>query len=403
MRSILKKLLSAYFFFTIITFTAGIIIGHYTLPLLLQLNLEENSEHHSFFGLNKPAVLGFYPHWTFNKNKTYSDYLNEFCYFSLSLNPNGTIQKMKNVYQKEPGWALLQSDDLKDHLQTLKENDNKLSLLIHLSNQQHIEALLENPQLHAQNLITEIKPIIKKFNFDDLNLDIEYFQKVEPSFQNKFTQFVAEIKKELNQQNLATLTIDIMPIALVETRMTNIKNIEPLADHLVLMSYDYHYIYSYLSGPVAPVGGAGIQREYDIEKTLEVLLKTTPQEKIYLGIPLYGYSWKTISNKPHSPVIPNSATILTSSKIEKFLTECNDCQKKYDRYSKQPYIIYKPENKNYYQQIFFEDQTSLQEKLTLVKKYRLHGVALWAMGYEDKTILKPLTDFKNLKYFHPSI
>jgi len=398
----LKKFQPIYLFLTTIAFLLGALIGIYFLSIIPKLNISPNNKYYSLFGLKKPAVLGFYPYWTFNKNADYSNYLNEYCYFSLTFNSNGTIQKMQNAYEQEPGWTLLQSESLKNYLQKLKKDGNKLSLLVHLSNQQDIEALLKNPQKNARTLINQINPIIKKHSFDDLNLDIEYFKKADASFQNSFTQFIGEIKKELSKNN-TTLTIDIIPISLVEQRMTNIKQIEPLVDHIVLMSYDYHYIYSYLSGPVAPVAGAGIEREYDIEKTLQVLLNYVPREKIYLGIPLYGYSFETITNKPNAPAIPNGTSILTSTKIEKLLADCKDCKKEYGRFSKQPYIIYQPKDKNYYKAVYYEDSLSIKQKLNLVEKYHLRGAALWAIGYEDSQILKPLKDFKNLIYFHPSI
>jgi spore germination protein YaaH len=398
-----KKFPAIYFFLIIIVFLLGVFNGIYFLSNIPKLKIKKDSRYFSLLGLKKPVVLGFYPYWTFNKEKGYSNFLNEYCYFSLTLNPDGTIQKLQSAYEQEPGWTLLQTDNLKDHLQALKEKGNKLSLLVHLSNQEDIETLLENPKKNAQNLINEVIPIIKEYRFDDLNLDIEYFQKVEPEFQNNFTQFVRQIKSQLNTNTSATLTIDIIPMSLVEQRMTNIKDIQPLADYIVLMAYDYHYIYSYLAGPVAPAGGAGIEREYDIEKTLQVFLNYAPREKIYLGIPLYGYSFETISNQPNAPAIPGGTSILTSANIEKTLEECDECQIQYGRYSKEPYIIYQPEGKNYYKVVYFEDALSLQKKLSLAQKYHLHGVALWAIGYEDNKILEPLKDFKKLIYFHPSI
>ena len=37
----------------------------------------------------------------------------------------------------------------------------------------------------------------------------------------------------------------------------------------------------------------------------------------------------------------------------------------------------------------------MKEKIALAQKYRLGGVALWALGYEDGTILNPLSSYKN--------
>ena len=64
-----------------------------------------------------------------------------------------------------------------------------------------------------------------------------------------------------------------------------------------------------------------------------------------------------------------------------------------DPTAREPYLIF-PEN-DYYNQIYYENERSLRGKLDLAKKYHLAGVALWALGYEDGTMLRPLTEYKN--------
>ena len=65
---------------------------------------------------------------------------------------------------------------LKEHDKQAKKNHLSLSLLIHNSNEASISALLKEPEKHAQNLITDIAPIMQKHGFTDLNLDIESFE-----------------------------------------------------------------------------------------------------------------------------------------------------------------------------------------------------------------------------------
>jgi spore germination protein YaaH len=36
----------------------------------------------------------------------------------------------------------------------------------------------------------------------------------------------------------------------------------------------------------------------------------------------------------------------------------------------------------------------MSEKMKLAKEYGIGGVALWALGYDGKTILDPLIDYK---------
>jgi spore germination protein YaaH len=72
-----------------------------------------------------------------------------------------------------------------------------------------------------------------------------------------------------------------------------------IADNIVLMAYDYHSTSSFVTGPVAPLSGAGIMSEYDVTAAVEKTLDLIPPQKLVLGIPLYGYEWETLdANSP---------------------------------------------------------------------------------------------------------
>lgn len=158
------------------------------------------------------------------------------------------------------------------------------------------------------------------------------------------------------------------------------------------MGYDYHYAYSFLSGPVAPISGTGSIREYDVETAVKLALNVIPPEKLILGIPLYGYEWDTLNNQPISAVIPGSGKTASTMRVEELLKDCQNCITGIEEEAQQPYLII-PEEK-YYRQIFYENEESLSKKLDLSKKYKLGGVAIWALGYEDSTILNPLKSYK---------
>ena len=188
---------------------------------------------------------------------------------------------------------------------------------------------------------------------------------------------------------------------MIEPRLTNAEEIGKIADYLVLMAYDFHYIHSYLAGPVAPIGGVERVREYDVETALKETLNIVPPEKIILGIPLYGYEWETISDKPGAPTIPGSGATASNRRITELLASCDDCIKVFDEQAKQPYVIF-PDG-DCYHQIYYEDEQSIKEKLKLAEEHKIGGVALWALGYEGENLLEPLKAYKKLFYFDPSL
>lgn len=379
----------------------GIAFGFFSIIFLNNLGFGFDSKIYKIFGIDKPEIIGFQPFWLLQKSdKPYEKYINTFTYFGLSLNSDGTIVKLVNPKEEEPGWTTLKSDQFQEKLTQVKENNLKLSLLVHNSNEASISALLKNPEKHAQNLIGDIAPIMQKYGFVDLNLDIESFNQASESAQKQYTAFVREVKSEMIKNSLGTLTVEITPISLVKPRLTNVEEIGKIADNLVLMAYDFHYIYSYLSGPVAPIGGVGNVREYDVETALKETLKVVSPEKIILGIPLYGYEWETIDDKPGAPTIPGGGATASNRRITELLASCDNCIKAFDENSKQACVIF-PEG-DYYHQIYYEDETSIKEKLKLAEEHKIGGVALWALGYEGENLLNPLKTYKKSFNFNPS-
>jgi len=344
--------------------------------------------------INKPQVVGFLPYWLLDKaDKPYEQYITTLTYFGLSLSSDGTIQKLTNPQEEEPGWTTLKGDAYTKRLADGKKANLKQSLLIISGDDAIIHDVLQDPVASANNLMGDVAPIMKDKGFTDLNLDIESFMAASPSGQAAFTQFVKTVKDALVAQKLGTLSLDLIPISLVKPMLYDAKALGALADSIVLMTYDYHYTGSFTAGAIAPIGGAGTTVEYDVETAVKEALKYIPKEKILLGVPLYGYEWETIDSATESATIPGGSATASTRRVAEILATCTDCTRGIDPVSREPYVIY-PEG-DYYNELYYEDESSMKEKIALAQKYNLGGVALWALGYEDDTMLKPLMTYKN--------
>lgn len=361
-----------------------------------KLHLPRTSPLYKQLGIYKPQVIGFTPYWLLGKTTTENQkLLTSTTYFGLEINEDGTLVQRVNDKEEEPGWTKLRSDILNSTLTQAKAKQNELSILLHNSTESEIATLIENPEDHAKRLTSEAIPLMRDHGFTDLNLDIESFREASDEAQIKFTHFLQEVKTQLTIQNAGTLTVELTPAALVKNHLSDPIQIGNIADRVILMAYDYHYRGSFISGPVAPIGGGRDIREYDVEMSVQEALKKIPARKLILGIPLYGYEWETISRHPGAPVIPGSGKTASNTRVEDLLPTCVHCEKALDPISQQPYIIEPATQDGYTNQIFYEDEESLQRKLILVQKYRLGGVAFWAMGYEGKQILNPLNAYIN--------
>ncbi len=347
-------------------------------------------------GLKRPEIVGFLPYWLLgHADKDYAPYLTTLTYFGLTVAPDGTIQKLAAPGQEEPGWYDLHSGKIDSFFTQARNNDLKLSLLVFSGDQDAIMKMLDNPASSAAVLVSEAAPIMKQYHFTDLNLDIESVEDATPEARAKFTAFVREVKNQMTPLSLGTLTLDSSPTDLVKDRLINLADVGPFVDKVVLMTYDYHYQGSFVTGPVGPIGGAGKDAEFDSETAVQKALEVLPKDKILLGVPLYGYEWETLTDFPRSAVMPGSGQVASNRRMEKFLADCATCSAKLDTEAQEKYLIYKDADTGTFHQIFFPDQNATAQKIQLAQKYDLSGVALWALGYDGDTILDPLRNYKH--------
>jgi spore germination protein YaaH len=368
---------------------AGILIG------LVAINFYSPNPLHVKKVVPK-QIIGFLPYWQLDKtNSNTIGKLTTLTYFGLSVNGDGHIVKLtNNDTQEEPGWYQLHSDKLTSYFATARKNNVKLSLLISSGDGNAINHMVSKPDLHAETLVKEITPLMKKYHFTDLNLDIEDTTHASSAAQKNFTEFVKTVKRQLDTQKLGTLTVEISPTDVINYNLINVAAITPYADTIILMAYDYHSPDSIVTGPVAPLGGAGIDSEYDVATAVERSLQSVPPEKLLLGMPLYGYEWETLNSAVRSAIIPGSGVLASNNRIETSLANCSSCNAFYENESQEEFIVYRDKTSGTYHQISVPGQQSLTAKITYANKKLLGGVALWALGYESQSMLTPLANYK---------
>lgn len=316
--------------------------------------------------VTKPVVIGFLPYWLLNKaTKDYSQYFTKLSYFSLTIASDGTIKKLNNPRELEPGWNALNTLDLK----------NATELTVFASS--------FSKDMDAASLAAQLKPIMTDHGFTALNLDIEDVSPASPAAQFEFSSFV----KNLKQNIVCPLSLDVSPTDLIKPRLINVSQIAPYVDNIILMTYDYHYSGSLVTGPVAPVGGFGKTAEYDVETAIKIALNTLPKEKIILGVPLYGYEWETLSPDARAAVLPGSGQVASNQRVATISAI-------FDPDAQENHAVYFDDTTQTYHQIFFPTDQSVQAKINLAKKYELGGLAFWAVGYDGPTILKPLAAYR---------
>lgn len=376
-----------------LVFTAGFLTAkNYILPKIAgeRVTIEN-------IILPKKEVNGFLPYWLISKaDADYSKYITNLTYFSLSVGEDGTIARYTNPGESEPGYHSLTSGKADVIFQSAKEKGIDLSLSVFSGDDVVISQMLNDPMTSAKNLVESVTPIMQEYGFTELNLDIEQPSDASPESRLKFTQFVKSVEENINPGIITALSIDVSASSFVkDTNLADPASFSEYVDKIIIMAYDYHYTSSFVTGPIAPLSGAGVVSEFDTETALAAALKVYPAKKIILGIPLYGYSWETIGDAPRSAVVPASGFSISSKKVEEFLVECATCSAAFDNVDKESHIIYKDQETGIYHQIFYPTKESTNYKIKLAKQNSIAGLALWALGYEDSTILAPLFEYHN--------
>ena len=280
---------------------AGVFLAYFLVTRTNILNIgNKNSSITDVFKPPQKVVLGFLPFWLIDKaGSDYSKYITELSYFNLTIAGDGTIQKYTAPGESEPGYHTLTSGKVDDFLSFEKSKGVNLSLTIFSGDDDKINSFLNDPNQSAQNLITDISPIIQKYDFTDVNLDIEKVSEASPSARIAFTNFVQAIKQNLGKT--ITVTVDIPPIAFVkDANLADPKSLSQVADYIVLMDYDFHNpeVLQRLgqrleAGPLSHVGCVSPERQLILlaNNTHAFLLGWPPESE--------GAGWKKAANSSH--------------------------------------------------------------------------------------------------------
>ena len=147
------------------------------------------------------------------------------------------------------------------------------------------------------------------------------------------------------------------------------------------MTYEWGYTY----GP--PMAVAPLNK---VKEVVDYALTEIPGDKIYLGVPNYGYDWRLpfIRGESKAEKLTNAEAVLRA-------TEYN-AEILFDEKAAAPYYYY-TDKEGYSHVVWFEDARSISKKLGLASSNGLYGLGYWNyMSYyaENQLVLNALYDIK---------
>ncbi len=194
------------------------------------------------------------------------------------------------------------------------------------------------------------------------------FEGVEAPYRIPFLTFLESLRAALHDRGLL-LTISI-PAKRSEWEAPgyDFSSIGRLCDSITLMTYDEHYSGG-SPGPIASLPW--------MTQVLDYAIRFIPNEKLLLGIPVYGYDW---SNEPTS--------LVPMRDIPKLVAQTN-ARVLWSDQAVEPYFYYWKGRVKH--TIRYENELSAKIRLSFIKSYKLRGLAIWRLGYETSRFWQELT------------
>jgi len=277
-------------------------------------------------------------------------YLTELTPFTYGFTPEGQLVDLNDQPLIDAALQL----DVRPllHLSTLTEEGGFSNELAHT---------LLNDEALQETLITQLLDTISRKGYRGLDVDFEY---VYGSDADAYARFISRLHEALSPLGLP-LIVALAPKVFADQpgrlyEGHNYAMLAQAADFVLLMTYEWGYTY----GP--PMAVAPVR---NVRQVLDYAMTEMPPEKVYLGIPNYGYDWLL-------PYRPGSRATSISNQYAVELAARNNVSIRYDTSAQSPWFRYTAPNGREHE-VWFEDARSIRAKLELAREYGLHGVGYW--------------------------
>lgn len=318
------------------------------------------AEAYSYFTMDEPVNLAWHQVTSTDANNYFAD----------------TTQNMTGVNVISPTWFSVSDNDGNvsslasgEYVMQAHEKGLKVwGLVDNFSENMSTTTVLSNTAAR-QNLENQLVTYALKAGLDGINVD---FESLSEDVGIHFLQFLRELSIQCHENNLV-LSVD-NPVPEDFTSHYDRAEQGKVVDYVIIMGYDEHYVGSD-TGSVASLPW--------VEQGVKDTLAEVPAKRTILAIPFYTRLWKT-----------TDGGALTSEAIgmdqaQQAISD-NGAETYWDKTTSQNYGTYEGGGATY--QIWLEDSKSIAEKVKLIPKYKLAGVAEWKLGFENSGIWSVITE-----------
>lgn len=241
-----------------------------------------------------------------------------------------------------------------------------------------------------ENLVNQLIAEALQTGIDGINVD---FEKISAECGEHYIQFIRELSVKCRQNGLVLSVDNYVPKTY--NAHYHIEEQGKVADYVIIMGYDEHYSGSYESGSVASLNF--------VKEGIEAMLNAVPKEKVINAVPFFTRLWKEVP-KTEEELAEEAGTeaaeysvkvtseALGMEAAEQAIADAG-AQTTVDEATKQNYAQWEADGATY--KIWLEDETALEEKLKLMKEYKLAGTAAWRLGFEKSSVWELILKYVN--------
>ncbi|MCF8260699.1 MAG: T9SS type A sorting domain-containing protein [Melioribacteraceae bacterium] len=305
-------------------------------------------------------IMGYLPYWEYLDGSASTlryDLLTHIAAFAFTIDDTGNV-------------GLPVSWPWTEVITTSHANGVKVLASVFSNDVDVINSVLNSNQ-HTQNFILQIDQIIKNYSLDGLNVDLEEFKLSDRSA--PIVNFMKALRTHFDQ-NLPGKELSFSTPIIDWDNAWDIQGIVDQCDYVNVLSYDFYGSWSSTTGAVAPLGPSN---EISIEWAINRDYSNIDHSKIFLGIPYYGAHWTTETNEAGSEV----ENFLASTRYHEARTLIQEFSivPFWDSKSQTPWFAWEDTSWN---QIWYDDEESLELKYNYSRSKNFGGIAIWALGYD---------------------
>lgn len=272
-----------------------------------------------------------------------------------------------------PTWFSLKEDmTLKDigtydYMYWAKSNGYDVWILMSNSFSQKLTSELVNSAKNRESVIKSLVDKTKAYGAKGINID---FEDINIKDKDMLTQFMKELYATCKANNLI-LSMDV-------TFKSNSENwslcydrpeLAKFTDYMIVMAYDQHTAGGGVAGPVSSIAW--------VDRGIENFLSEVPHEQVILGVPYYTRLWQIDENGKAK------STVYSMDKIQEKLKQ-EKVNISYDEKEGLNYAEYIKSGLQY--KVWIEDEVSIRNRIEIIRKNELAGIASWKKGFENANI-----------------